>query len=56
MYCYGDQTFCVSLACINKCNRKLTKEIEQEAIAAELPLSVAYFCNEDGEPIECLDI
>ena len=56
MICYKDMTFCISKNCKNKCGRKLTEEIKQNAIkwwgSKEAPISMAYFCDEDGEVIK----
>lgn len=51
MICYRDTTYCVSPDCENKCGRKLTPGIEQEAHAwwgsDSAPIAVACFCGGD---------
>lgn len=48
---YLDRTFCISPKCNNKCNRQLTKEIEEDARkwwgSDDAPISVSYFCGEN---------
>lgn len=39
-----DKTFCVSPECNNKCGRKLTDKIKQEANKVNRLISTAYFC------------
>ena len=51
---YKDMTFCASPACKNKCGRQLTEKIEADAERwwgkPGAPISMAYFCDEEGEP------
>lgn len=53
MMCYKDRTFCISPNCKNKCRSKLTEEIKDGAKrwwgSDDVPISVAYFCDENGE-------
>lgn len=50
MICYRDMTFCVSPGCENKCGRKLTEEIQEEADKwwgkgkGEAPIAVSCYC------------
>lgn len=45
MYGYKDKTFCQSPHCKNDCGRQLTKEIQEGAQKAGMPLSLGYFCD-----------
>jgi len=53
MMCYKDMTFCCSKNCKNKCGRKLTDKIRSDAEkwwgSPEAPISIAEFCDKDGE-------
>ncbi len=48
MMCYKDMTFCVSPNCENKCGRKLTEKIKQDAVkwwgGKDVPIAVSCFC------------
>lgn len=49
MICYKDQTYCASPECVNACGRKLTDQVRDGAKRAGLPISQAYYCDEDGK-------
>lgn len=49
MICYQDRSFCSSPGCRDKCGRRATMEVRAAARAADLPLSLARFCDDEGE-------
>lgn len=49
MLTYRDMTFCVNEKCTEKCNRYLTREIQEKAKEFGLPLAVASFVCMDSE-------
>jgi hypothetical protein len=67
MICYNDKTYCASINCKNKCGRKLTDKIKQDAKLwwvnittgqgreKDLPLHTKEFCDEWGEVKEQLN-
>jgi hypothetical protein len=52
MRCFKDRTFCATDTCTNKCGRKMTGEEDHQAAKSTLPISYAFFCDVNGEPIK----
>lgn len=61
MICYRDKTFCRSPGCQNKCGRKLTDKIREEARKwwlqvtkgreEDAPICTGEFCDDEGNII-----
>ena len=50
MLTYRDMTFCVTKDCKKPCQRYLTKEIQEQADKAGLPIAIAdYNCEADED-------